>query len=119
MSVATGTLMLINRVGDIDGLGGVLVGGAVSIWFGVAGLSWLITMAPLQLLSARALVIGISLFLILSIGFGAMAQVVWLQWWLIGVRLQIFPILAVACFPWFLASEVAQQNLNFSQRTLW
>jgi hypothetical protein len=48
-----------------------------------------------------------------------MAQVVWLEWWLIPARLQIFPILAVACFPWFLASGVAQQNLNFGQRILW
>lgn len=117
--VATGTLMLINRLGDIDGLGGVLVGGAVSIWFGVAGLSWLIAISPLKLPSASALVIAIALFIILWIGFGAMAQVVWLQWWLIKPRLQIFPILAIACFPWFLASGVAQQNLNFSQRVLW
>ncbi len=117
--VATSILILINRVSDIDGLGGVLVGGAVSIWFGVAGLSWLIAMAPPQLPSARAWVVGITLFIILSIGFGAMAQVVWLEWWLIPARLQIFPILAVACFPWFLASGVAQQNLNFGQRILW
>lgn len=117
--IATGTLMLINQVGDIHGLGGVLVGGAVSIWFGVAGLSWLIPMAPLQLPSARALLVSITLFIILSIGFGAMAQVVWLHWWLVRPRLQIFPILAVACFPWFLASGMAQQNLNFGQRTLW
>ncbi|BAY66624.1 hypothetical protein NIES22_67680 (plasmid) [Calothrix brevissima NIES-22] len=117
--VATGTLMLINRLGDIDNLGGVLVGGAVSIWFGVAGLSWLIAMAQLQLPSPRDLVIGITLFIILWIGFGAMAQVVWLQWWLIGARLRIFPILAVACFPWFLAAGVAQQNLNLGERVLW
>lgn len=117
--VATGTLMLINRLGSLDSLGGVLVGGAVSIWFGVAGLSWLIVMRQLQMPSPRALVIAIALFIILWIGFGAMAQVVWLQWWLIPSRLQIFPILAVACFPWFLASGVAQQNLNSSQRFLW
>ncbi|MFN6564781.1 MAG: alpha/beta hydrolase [Nostoc sp. ChiSLP01] len=117
--VATGTLVLINRLGDIDGLGGVLVGGAVSIWFGVAGLSWLIAMTTLQPPSLRALAIGITLFIILWIGFGAMAQVVWLQWWLIPARLQIFPMLAVACFPWFLASGVAQQNLNFGERVLW
>jgi dienelactone hydrolase len=117
--VATGTLILINRLGNIGELGGVLVGGAVSIWFGVAGLSWLITMAQLRLPSPRALVMGVTLFIILSIGFGAMAQVVWLQWWLIGARLRIFPILAIACFPWFLATGVAQQNLNFSQRVLW
>jgi len=117
--IATATLMLINRLGDIGSLGGVLVGGAVSIWFGVAGLSWLAAMTPLQMPSLRASVIGIILFIILWIGFGAMAQVVWLQWWLIPLRLQIFPLLAIACFPWFLASGVAQQNVTFGGRVLW
>ncbi|MBE9209438.1 alpha/beta hydrolase [Nostoc sp. LEGE 06077] len=118
--VATSTLMIINQLGDIGSLGGVLVGGAVSIWFGVAGLSWLAAMLPLQMSpSLRALVMSLILFIILWIGFGAMAQVVWLQWWLIPSRLQIFPILAIACFPWFLASGVAQQNLNFGKRVFW
>ncbi|MBD2452020.1 alpha/beta hydrolase [Nostoc sp. FACHB-152] len=118
--VATGTLVLTNHLGDIDSLGGVLVGGAVSIWFGVAGLSWLAAMLPLQMPpSLRTLVMSLILFIILWIGFGAMAQVVWLQWWLIPSRLQIFPLLAIACFPWFLASGIAQQNVNFGGRVLW
>nr|WP_199332325.1 hypothetical protein [Fischerella sp. FACHB-380] len=48
-----------------------------------------------------------------------MAQVVWLQWWLIPVRLVLFPLLALVCFPWFLASGVAQQNLKLGKRILW
>ncbi len=59
------------------------------------------------------------LFVVLWIAFGAMAQVVWLQWWLIPVRLVLFPLLALVCFPWFLASGVAQQNLKLGKRILW
>jgi pimeloyl-ACP methyl ester carboxylesterase len=116
---ASGALMLFNNAGNIDGLGGVLVGGAVSIWFGVAGIIWLTIMSRLPKLRMRAFLAGLGLFALLWIGFGAMAQVVWLQWLLAPVRLQLFPILAITCFPWFLASGVAQQNVTKAKRVLW
>lgn len=117
--LASGGLVLLNRFSDIDHLGGVLVGGAVSIWFGLAGLVWLIIMSQLPVLKLRSVGIGIVIFAVLWIGFGAMAQVVWLQWWLIPQRLSLFPLLALACFPWFLASGVAQQSLGLGKRILW
>jgi dienelactone hydrolase len=117
--LASGGLVLLNRFSDIDRLGGVLVGGAVSIWFGLAGLVWLIIMSQLPVLKLRSVGIGIVIFAVLWIGFGAMAQVVWLQWWLIPQRLGLFPLLALACFPWFLASGVAQQSLGLGKRILW
>jgi hypothetical protein len=117
--IASSTLLVGNRFGDIDNLGGVLVGTAVSIWFGAAGLTWLVIMSRMQRPTVRSLGIGIVLFIALWIGFGAMAQVVWLQWWLTGIRLQLFPILALISFPWFLASGIAQQNLSFGKRVLW
>nr|WP_322711457.1 alpha/beta hydrolase [Nostoc sp. ChiSLP03a]MDZ8212683.1 alpha/beta hydrolase [Nostoc sp. ChiSLP03a] len=117
--IASGTLLVGNRFGDIDNLGGVLVGTAVSIWFGAAGLTWLVIMSRMQRPTVRGLGIGIVLFIVLWIGFGAMAQVVWLQWWLTGIRLQLFPILALISFPWFLASGIAQQNILFEKRILW
>ncbi len=117
--VASGGLTLLNRVINIDSLGGVLVGGAVSIWFGIAGLTWLIAMSEMPRPTIRAAAQGIALFALLWMGFGTMAQVVWLQWFLIPARLQLFPILALACFPWFLASGVAQQNLTVGKRALW
>lgn len=116
---ASGALMLFNNFGNIDGLGGVLVGGAVSIWYGVAGITWLLIMARLPRLRIQAFVAGIALFALLWIAFGAMAQVVWLQWLLAPVRLQLFPILAITCFPWFLASGITQQHLTFGKRVLW
>ncbi len=116
---ASGSLMLFNNFGNIDGLGGVLVGGAVSIWYGVAGITWLLIMARLPRLRIQAFFAGIALFTLLWIAFGAMAQVVWLQWLLAPVRLKLFPILAITCFPWFLASGITQQHLTFGKRVLW
>ncbi|OKH52291.1 alpha/beta hydrolase [Calothrix sp. HK-06] len=116
---ASGALMLFNNFGNIDSLGGVLVGGAVSIWYAVAGITWLLIMARLPRLRIQAFFAGIALFALLWIAFGAMAQVVWLQWLLAPVRLQLFPILAISCFPWFLASGITQQHLTFGKRVLW
>ena len=39
--VASGVLTLLSRVGEIQSLGGLMVGGALSIWFLVAGIVWL------------------------------------------------------------------------------
>lgn len=117
--VASGGLTLLNRIIDIDSLGGVLVGGAVSIWFGMAGLTWLTVMYEMPRPTIRGTGLGIALFALLWVGFGTMAQIVWLQWDLIPARLQLFPILALACFPWFLASGLAQQNLTVGKRALW
>ncbi|PMB52274.1 alpha/beta hydrolase [Fischerella thermalis CCMEE 5201] len=117
--VASGVLLLLNRVADLDRLGGVLVGGAIAIWFGIAGLTWLIIISRLPIPTLRAVFVGVVLFVVLWIAFGAMAQVVWLQWWLIPVRLGLFPLLALICVPWFLASGVAQQSLKLGKRILW
>jgi hypothetical protein len=60
------------------------------------------------------------LFLVFWIAFGAMAQVVWLQWLLIPKRLILWPVLSLACFPWFLASGIAQQDAGlFLRAALW
>ncbi|MBF2066878.1 MAG: alpha/beta hydrolase [Calothrix sp. C42_A2020_038] len=116
---ASGALMLFNNFGNVESLGGILVGGAVSIWFGVAGITWLTIMSRLPRLRIQAFFAGLGLFVLLWIGFGAMAQIVWLQWLLVPVRFKLFPILAITCFPWFLASGVTQQNLTFKKRVLW
>jgi hypothetical protein len=48
-----------------------------------------------------------------------MAQVLWLQWLLIPLRLKLWPLLSLACFPWFLASGMAQQGVGVGKRVLW
>lgn len=117
--IASGGLLLVNRVSDIDSLGGVLIGGAVGIWFCLAGVVWLLVMSQLPKPKVKALVVGVGIFALLWISFGAMAQLVWLQWLLVPERLQIFPVLSLLCFPWFLASGIAQQNLTKVKRFLW
>ncbi|ARV61262.1 alpha/beta hydrolase [Nostocales cyanobacterium HT-58-2] len=117
--VASGVLVLLSRGGDINSLGGLLVGGAVSIWFGVAGFVWLTVMSRLPRPTLQNVGLGVALFVVLWVAFGSMAQVVWLQWWLIPARLKLFPLMSLACFPWFLASGVAQQGVGVGKRILW
>jgi len=118
--VAGGVLTLVSRVVEIENLGGLQVGGAVGIWFFVAGIVWLGVLFRLPRPTVRAVALGVALFVLFWIAFGAIAQVTWLQWWLIPVRLRLWPLLSLVCFPWFLASGVAQQGIGFFRRiALW
>jgi pimeloyl-ACP methyl ester carboxylesterase len=117
--LAGGVLLLLSRAVEIDSIGGLQVGGAVGIWFFVAGMVWLGVLFHLPRPTGRAIAIGILLFLIFWIAFGAMAQVVWLQWLLIPERVWLWPLLSFACFPWFLASGMAQQGVKLVERVMW
>lgn len=117
--VAAAGLVLLNQQIGLEDLGGVQVGGAVGVWFLIAGLTWLGMIARLPRLTLRTVGLGIALFAILWIAFGAMAQVVWLQWWLIPIRLRLWLPIAIACLPWFLASGIVQQNIGVGKRVLW
>lgn len=116
--VASGVLTLVSRVGEIQSLGGLMVGGAVGIWFLVAGIVWLGILFRLPRPTVRA-VVGLGFFGLLWVAFGSMAQVVWLQWWLIPPRLLLWPLLSLACLPWFLASGMAQQGAGVVRRVVW
>jgi dienelactone hydrolase len=117
--VAAAGLALLNQRFDLQALGGVQVGGAVGVWFLIAGLTWLGVLTRLPRPTFRTVGLGIVLFGILWVAFGAMAQVVWLQWWLIPIRLKLWLPLAIACLPWFLASGMVQQNIGVAKRILW
>ena len=116
---ATAGLVLLSQRFDLQNLGGVQVGGTVGVWFLIAGLTWLGVLARLPRPTLRAVGLGIMLFVILWVAFGAMAQVVWLQWWLIPIRLKVWLPVAIACFPWFLAAGIVQQNIGVGKRILW
>lgn len=118
-SGAIGALALLNRSTDISSLGGVLVGGALGIWFYAAGIVWLLANLRLPRLTLAGLSLGLGLFLLLWVAFGAMAQVVWLQWWLVPVRLQLWLWLSLLCFPWLLASGIAQRQSSIKSRLIW
>ena len=117
--VALGGLLLLNPLIDLQVLGGIQVGGAVGIWFLIAGLSWLGILGRLPRLSWQMTGLGVTLFGLLWVAVGAMAQVVWLQWWLIPARLTIWLPIAIACLPWFLASGMVQQETRWLTRLAW
>jgi dienelactone hydrolase len=117
--VAVVGLVLLGQKFELQDLGGVQVGGAVGVWFFFAGLTWLGVLARLPRLTWRAAGLGVALFGMLWVAFGAMAQVVWLQWWLIPIRLRVWLPIAIACLPWFLASGIVQQNIGIGKRILW
>jgi pimeloyl-ACP methyl ester carboxylesterase len=116
---ASSGLVLLSQRFELQNLGGVQVRGAVGVWFLIAGLTWLGMLARLPRPTLRAVGLGIMLFVILWVAFGAMVQVVWLQWWLIPIRLRVWLPVAIACFPWFLAARIVQQNIGVGKRILW
>lgn len=109
--------------GDVTQFGGMLVAGALALWFGVAGLVWLGLQGWQRLRNAPpagiSWLLGLGLFALLWLAFGAMGQETWLQWVLIPARLMRWPWLALAVFPWFLAAGLAQQHARPSRRVLW
>ena len=117
VGAAAGVTLLSQRI-LLESLGGVQVGGAVGVWFLMAGVVWLGALTVPRP-TRRALGLGVGLFGLLWLAFGAMAQVVWLQWWLIPMRLRLWLPLATACFPWFLAAGIVQQNIRLGKRLLW
>ncbi|WP_199312782.1 alpha/beta fold hydrolase [Microcoleus sp. FACHB-672] len=116
---AIGVLTLASRTDSIENLGGLLVGGAVALWFLVGGVVWLVLLGRLPRPTLRNALLGVALFALLWVAFGAMAQVVWLQWWLIPARLKLWPVLSLACLPWFLAAGLSQQDSGVGKRILW
>jgi hypothetical protein len=87
---------------------GLLVGGYLMVWFGVAGtLSLLLLWERPGWPSRRALVGGLLAFCALWLGVGLMGQSVWLPWLLIPRRLALWPLGALLMLPWFLAAGEA------------
>jgi pimeloyl-ACP methyl ester carboxylesterase len=116
---AAAGLLLLNPIVNLPSLGGLQVGGAVGIWFLIAGVVWLAVLQRLPRPSVQTVGFGIAIFALLWVAFGTMAQVVWLQWWLILPRLKLWLPIAIACFPWFLASGIVQQNISTKGRLAW
>ena len=95
---ATVLLWIANRLGlQLRALFGVLVGGYLLIWFGVAGaVSLLLLWTRLTLPSRRAVLGGLAAFAALWLSVGLLGQLVWFPWLLIWPRLRLWPL---AVFP--------------------
>ena len=117
--IASGMLALLNPGVALARFGGLMVGGAVGLWFLVAGLIWLPSIRSLRRPSLADLGWGVGLFAVLTLAFGVMAHYVWLPWWLNLPRLARWPLLALACLPWFLAAGMAQRGAGAGMRVLW
>ena len=117
--IASGMLALLNPGVALASFGGLMVGGAVGLWFLVAGLIWLPSIRSLRRPSLADLAWGVGVFAVLTLAFGVMAYYVWLPWWLNLPRLARWPLLAMACLPWFLAAGMAQRGAGTGVRLLW
>ena len=116
-------LTLAGRLGvDLNGLLGVLVGGYLLVWFGLAGMLALAIdpalarlgggaykAATLTLPTPRELAGGLLAFGVLWLGFGLLGHYTWLNWLLSTPRLLLWLPGAALLLPWFLALGLAQQ----------
>ena len=118
-AVAAVTLFLAGRLFDVSALGGLLVGGAVGLWFLVLGLVWLAAAFRPTRPSAGDLGWGLLLFALLTVAFGVMAHFTWQPWALSAARLWRWPLVAAAALPWSLASALAQYRLRPAARAGW
>ncbi len=117
--VAAAVLFLIARVSDAGTLGGLLVGGALGLWFLTLGAIWLALGFRPSRPGDADVVWGVGLFLFLTVAFGVMANQVWLPWTLIPARLARWPLLAATALPWSLAAALAQHRLGAARRFVW
>jgi dienelactone hydrolase len=117
--LAAAALAALNRVFPVASLGGLMVGGAVSLFFFLAGLVWLgLGGFPQRAWRLRGVLAGLGLFGLLALAFGVMGQAVWLQWWLTPARLGRWPLLALGLLPWFLAAGWRLQGASWKQGLL-
>lgn len=105
--IATALIFTLNFLTPMQSVGGLLVGGALALWFLVMGLIWLAATPSPNTPKPTDFLWGFALFALLTAAFGLMAHIVWLPWWMIPTRLLRFPFLALAMLPWLLA--LAQQ----------
>lgn len=116
--LATGLLVLINLVTPVSELGGMLIGGALALWFLLTGSVWLAIGFRVTKPTARAFGLGVGLFALLWVAFGLLGHFVWLPWLLIPARLVRWPLWALACLPWLLAAGYAQQGQSGRMQAL-
>lgn len=117
--IGAGFLNLMGLVSPVENFGGLMIGGALGIWFLVVGVVWAGLIGRLPRLRVKDIGLGLVGFAGLWMGFGAMAQVTWLPWVLTGSRLLLWGLIAIACIPWFLAFSQVLQTAKFGHRFGW
>lgn len=102
---ATLLLWLLNLAGlSIERAFGLLVGGYLLIWFGIAGLiSLALAGTRPEKFTRWSLLAGGITFALLWLGVGLLGSLVWEPWLLIPRRLILWPLGTLLMLPWFLA----------------
>ncbi len=119
---ATLILWLVNQAGvDLSRLLGILMGGYIVIWFGIAGIIALLISQPhLPAIHGVDLLKGLITFLALWLGVGLLGNFVWLPWLLIPERLRLWIPASIIAFPWFLVfGEAARPSKRLAQVGWW
>lgn len=118
---ATLILWLLGWAGlDLSQALGVLVGGYLLLWYGVAGvLNLLLLWERPRLPSLRAVLGGPMAFAALWLGVGLLAEWVWLPWLLIPRRLVLWPLGAALMLPWFVAAGQSVRSIGLNGRIGW
>lgn len=117
--VATGAVLLLDPFVPVRSLGGVVVGGALAFWFLAAGTVFLLVAYRHGLPSGADLVRGVGLSLFLGIAVGITGHLAWANWALTPERLIRWPLFALACTPWFVATEFGQGDPRGVSRWMW
>ena len=102
---ATLILWLVSLAGlKLNQLLGVLVGGYLLFWFGLAGVISLVLLRPrISLPKSRELICGLVAFAALWLGVGLLGHFVWLPWLLIPYRFWLWLPGSILLLPWFFA----------------
>jgi hypothetical protein len=105
----------------ISQLLGLIVGGYMLIWYGVAGVISLLILRPhIPKPSLLDLIKGLVAFAALWLGFGLFGQFVWLPWLLIPNRFWLWVPGSIILLPWFISvAQVAQPEKTAGQIGWW
>jgi pimeloyl-ACP methyl ester carboxylesterase len=120
--IATLILYLVSLLGvKISQLFGLVVGGYILVWFGLAGVASLIMIRPrISKPTSKAVLKGMIGFSALWLGVGLLGNFVWLPWLLIPARLWLWIPGAIIVLPWFLSvGETSKQANTIGQIGWW
>jgi pimeloyl-ACP methyl ester carboxylesterase len=118
---ATFLLWLVSLLGiKTNQLFGLLVGGYLVVWFGIAGLVSLLIVRPkITWPESRELVKALFTFLSLWLGVGLIGHFVWLPWLLIPSRLWLVLPCSILLLPWFVSIGHASKGAKPASQLGW
>ncbi len=96
------------RLIDVGNLGGMMVGGGLALWLLIAGTLALAVGFRVGPPAGSDVLWGVGLFVFFWLAVGLTSDYVWLNWRVVTPRLVRFPLFALACIPWFTATELVQ-----------